>query len=172
MSEPSDTLTGDAQDFNDLFVEGQATAAAQGQAPPGTQNSPFFRNIAEIVAPPRPPPSDTTEEFSKIEIPQTPPPGRRNPNALDDAHAIRMERRRLAALADREPPRRTEAEQPTCRPAVEEPEVQPDPPNPTFILIVEPARPIGLTPQVVRIHLFIPHAEHLKYVFMYLPGRS
>lgn len=105
-------------------------------------------------------------------MPQTPPPDRRNPNALDDAHAIRMERRRLAALADREPPRRTEAEQPTCQPAVEEPEVQPDQQNPTFILIVEPARPISLTPQVVRIHLYIPHEENLEYVFISLAGQG
>jgi len=105
-------------------------------------------------------------------MPQTPPPGRRNDNALNDAHAIRMERRRLARLVDREPPRQVADEQPACRPAVEEPDVEPDQPNPTFILIVEPARPIGLTPQTVRIHLFIPHEEHLEYVFIYLPGRS
>jgi len=91
-------------------------------------------------------------------MPQTPPEGR-NDNALDDAHAIRMDRRRQASLADEEPPRQV---QPTCCVAEEGPEAQPERQNPTFTLIEEPARPIGSRPQMVRIHLYIPHEENLE----------
>ena len=124
--------------------------------------------IADIVALRRPP-SDTTDEFSEIEIPQTPPPGGRNDNALDDAHAIRMERRRQATLADQEPRTQMEAERPPCRAADEEPETQLERQNPTFTLIEEPARPISSRAQMVRIHLYIPHEENLEYVHIYPP---
>jgi hypothetical protein len=98
-------------------------------------------------------------------MPQTPPlvnEGERNDNALNDAHAIRMERRRQAALADQEPSRRVEDQQPTCRPADGEPEAHPISQNPTFTLIEEPARPISARAQMVRIHLYIPYEENLE----------
>jgi hypothetical protein len=118
--------------------------------------------MANIAAAPRPPPSDTTEEFSEIEIPQTPSPGGRNDNALDDAHAIGMERRRQATLAGQEPRTQMENERPSCRAADGEPEAQPERQNPTFTLIEEPARPISSRAQMVRIHLYIPHVENLE----------
>ena len=34
--------------------------------------------------------------------------------------------------------------------------------HPTFTLIEEPAQPIGSRPQMVRIHLYIPHEEDLE----------
>jgi hypothetical protein len=98
-------------------------------------------------------------------MPQTPPPvneGERNDNALNDAHAIRMERRRQATLADQEPRRRVEDVQPTCRTADGEQEARPIPQNPTFTVIEEPARPISARAQMVRIHLYIPHEENLE----------
>jgi len=73
-----------------------------------------------------------------------------------------MEWRRQATLADEEPRTQMENERPPCRVADEGPEAQPERQNPIFTLIEEPARPIGSRPQMVRIHLFIPHEENLE----------